>query len=267
MTQMLSGGDFWSIMDQANEGGPRPAETLENTETGAILYDRAVINHISDASFDHRGWQFARPVTGSLRSAGRGNTMIVGDGEAEFVLRHYRRGGLPGRLNRDLYLWLGNGRTRSLREWRLLATLTAMGLPVPRPAAARYRRVAGFFYTADLLTVRQPGIRALSDRLMDRAAGEDFWRAIGAGIHRFHQAGVCHADLNAYNVQVDANDRVVLLDFDRGRLLPPGAWQQRNLARLYRSLRKVRSLEPRIAFSATSWQQLMQGYSSAAMSA
>ena len=266
MTQMLSGGDFWSIMDQAHEDRSRPGETVEDTKTGAILYDREVINHISDSSFHPEGWQRARPVTGSLRSAGRGNTMIVGNGEVDFVLRHYRRGGLPGRLRRDLYLWLGNERTRSFREWRLLAMLTGMGLPVPRPAAARYRRVGGFFYTADLLTVRQAGIRALSDRLMERPGGEDFWRAIGAGIHRFHKAGVCHADLNAYNVQVDPNDAIVLLDFDRGRVLPAGGWQQRNLARLYRSLMKVRNLEPRIAFSEANWQQLMQGYSSAAMS-
>jgi hypothetical protein len=49
-------------------------------------------------------------------------------------------------------------------------------------------------------------------------------------------------------------------------VLPAGGWQQRNLARLYRSLMKVRNLEPRIAFSDANWQQLMQGYSSAAMS-
>jgi 3-deoxy-D-manno-octulosonic acid kinase len=251
-------------MDQANEDRLRADETVEKTETGAILYDRAVINHLSDASFSPEGWQRADPVTGSLRSAGRGNTTIVGDGDAEFVLRHYRRGGLPGRVNRDRYLWLGDERVRSFDEFRLLATLTGMGLPVPRPAAARYCRVAGFFYTADLLTVRLPGIRTLSDRLIERAAGRDFWRAIGAGIRRFHEAGVCHADLNAYNIQIDANDGLVLLDFDRGRLLPPGPWQQRNLARLYRSLRKVRRLEPRIAFSDAVWQQLMQGYSMSA---
>jgi 3-deoxy-D-manno-octulosonic acid kinase len=139
-----------------------------------------------------------------------------------------------------------------------------MGLPVPRPAAARYRRVAALFYTADLLTVCEPGIRSLSDRLVDSPASEDFWREAGKSIYRFHEAGACHSDLNAYNVQVDAADRIFLLDFDRGRLLPPGAWRQRNLARLYRSLNKIRKLEPRIAFSETSWRQLIQGYSSAA---
>jgi 3-deoxy-D-manno-octulosonic acid kinase len=124
-----------------------------------------------------------------------------------------------------------------------------------------------FFYTADLLTVREAGIRALSDRLIDRPASEEFWRAIGAGIRRFHGAGVYHADLNAYNVQVDSSDRIFLLDFDRGGLLPAGRWQRQNLARLYRSLRKIKLLEPRIAFSESNWQQLMHGYSSAARSA
>jgi 3-deoxy-D-manno-octulosonic acid kinase len=263
---MLSGGDFWSIMDQVSEGRSGLIGSVENTETGAILYDRAVIDHICDMSFRADSWQRAEPVTGFLRSAGRGNTMFVSNGQEEFVLRHYRRGGLPGRVHPDLYVWLGEERTRAFREWRLLKRLVEMGLRVPRPAAARYRRVATFFYTADLLTVREPGIRALSDRLVGSPATEDFWRGTGEGIYRFHKAGVCHADLNAYNVQVDAADRIFLLDFDRGRLLPPGAWQQGNLARLYRSLSKVRKLEPRVAFSETNWRQLIEGYSSAARS-
>jgi 3-deoxy-D-manno-octulosonic acid kinase len=263
---MLSGGDFWSIMDQVSESRSGLIGSVENTETGAILYDRAAINHISDSSFRPGSWQSARPVTGSLRSAGRGNTMFVSDGRTEFVLRHYRRGGLPGRVNPDLYLWLGAERTRAFSEWRLLKRLLEMGLRVPRPAAARYRRVAALFYTADLLTVREPGIRPLSGRLVDGPASEGFWRGVGESIYRFHEAGVCHADLNAYNVQVDAADRIFLLDFDRGRFLPPGVWQQRNLGRLYRSLSKIHKLEPRVAFSEASWRQLMQGYSSAARS-
>jgi len=250
-----------AIRDTADEDLLRLNGKVENTETGAILYDRTLINQISEASFFPEQWEFATPVTGSLRAAGRGNTMFVGDGHAEFVLKSYRRGGLPGRLNRDLYLWLGQERTRAFAEWRLLAKLTAMGLPVPRPAAARYCRVAALFYKADLLTVRAPDIMPLSERLLQRPASEEFWRAIGKGLRRFHEQGVFHADLNAYNVQVDAQDDLFILDFDRGRLLSGGTWQKRNLARLYRSLRKIKRLEPRIAFSDRRWQQLMHGYS------
>jgi 3-deoxy-D-manno-octulosonic acid kinase len=186
--------------------------------------------------------------------------MIVSDGVREFVLRHYVRGGLIGRVNHDHYLWLGEARNRAFAEWRLLSRLTAMGLPVPQPAAARYRR-SGACYTADLLTVRVPGIAPLSARILQHPAGTRFWRGIGRGIRAFHDAGVCHADLNAYNVQVDAEGKLFLLDFDRGRILPAGPWQQGNLARLRRSLVKVKRLEPAVHFTPEDWEHLLQGYS------
>lgn len=240
-------------------------QTVENTESGAILYDKSLINHISDADFDAESWPWSSPVTGGLRAAGRGRTMFVGEGTSGFVLRHYRRGGLMGRVNADRYLWLGRDRTRAFREWRLLAELKARGLPVPRPAAARYRR-CGPWYTADLLTVREPGIRPLSERLLT-CTNRGFWTGIGRGIRRFHDAGAWHADLNAYNLQVDAADEVFLLDFDRGRLRPDGRWRQGNLARLRRSLEKVARLDPRIRFSSEDWRHLLEGYRRGAASA
>lgn len=234
-------------------------ETVVRTESGAILYDQSLINQISDASFTPAGWQTAVPVKGRLRSAGRGNTMLVGDANRGFILRHYVRGGWIGRVNRDRYLWLGESSNRAFAEWRLLARLTSMGLPVPRPAAARYER-RGMCYTADLLTVQAPGIVPLSQRIAGSPADAEFWRGIGKGIRRFHDAGVCHADLNAYNVQVAGDDSVFLLDFDRGRIRPAGGWQQQNLSRLHRSLRKVRELDPQVRFDQKDWRQLADGY-------
>ena len=233
-------------------------EHVESTEAGAILYDKSLINHMPAACFEPASWPACRPVEGVLRSGGRGTTVIVADGEREFVLRHYRRGGLIGRVNHDRYLWCGRDRTRSFAEWRLLARLRRLGLPVPRPAAARYRRL-GLFYRADLLTVREPGIRPLAARLLEDTDAA-FWRGIGRGIRRFHDACVCHADLNAYNLQVDEADRVFLLDFDRGRMRAPGAWQRGNLARLEHSLDKVARLEPRLSFDERDWRQLLAGY-------
>lgn len=235
--------------------------TVQKTETGAILYDRSILNHISDASFTPGGWLRSAPVQGRMRSAGRGNTLCVSDGQRDFVLRHYRRGGLVARVTPDRYLWLGAERTRAFAEWRLLARLRDMGLPVPRPAAARYRR-RGICYTADLLTVQEPGITPLSTRIARAPADEDFWRAIGSGLQRFHRAGVYHADLNAHNVQVDARDRVFLLDFDRGAIRRPGGWEQQNIARLHRSLRKLKALDPSLDFSEAGWAVLVDAYKS-----
>ena len=88
------------------------SDIVEKTGNGAILYDTAIINQISARAFTANGWPVVEPVKGVLRSAGRGNTLFVSDGEHEFVLRHYIRGGLPGRVIRDAYFWLGERQTR-----------------------------------------------------------------------------------------------------------------------------------------------------------
>lgn len=236
------------------------SDTVEKTGDGAIVYDTDILNQISEAAFTSAAWSSATPVGGELRSSGRGNTMIVSDGSNEFVLRHYLRGGLPGKIIRDVYLWTGERETRAFSEWYLLAKLVKMGLPVPKPVAARYCRTAGLFYRADLLTLRVPGIRSLADRIVERPGNREFWRSIGRGIHEFHAAGVYHADLNAYNVQVDEADRLYLLDFDRGELREPGIWRQKNIARLHRSLQKIRSADPRVRFGKPEWNELLEGY-------
>ncbi len=240
-------------------------ETVERTKNGAILYDKAIINQISDERFIPEGWLHAEVLTGSLRSGGRGNTMFVGNVPRQFVLRHYQRGGLLGKLVRDTYIFSGEDLTRSFMEWRLLDKLAANNMNVPRPAAARFRR-RGTFYTADLITVRIPDVVSLSQYIAVQDRDEAFWQSVGAAIWKFHEAGVYHADMNAYNVQVDKDGDIWMLDFDKGALKSPGPWQQETLSRLHRSLRKVLDLDPRLHFRAVNWEQLLQGYFDAAKS-
>ena len=103
------------------------SDTVEKTSDGAIVYDTAILNQISEAAFSPAGWASATVIGGALKSGGRGNTLIVSDGQQEFVLRHYLRGGLPGRIIRDSYLWTGEDQTRSFAEWYLLAKLFKRG--------------------------------------------------------------------------------------------------------------------------------------------
>ena len=237
---------------------PKPSIVVQ-TDHGGIIYDPDIFAEISDDDFTLDHWPESFPVSGGLRSSGRGNTSIVSGDEGEFVLRHFRRGGLIGRFVSDSYFWLGAQATRAFSEWRLLSELVAMELPVPRPAAARYRR-SGLVYDADLLTVLMPGVISLSDRIASLPCGEDFWHKLGSELAPFHLAGIFHADLNAYNIQIDKDDKVWLVDFDRGRLRQPGRWQQQNLARLHRSLQKIKVLDPRLYFSEANWEQLLEGY-------
>jgi 3-deoxy-D-manno-octulosonic acid kinase len=222
-----------------------------------ILYDDALTSHMHDGLF--------RPVESPdmrvSRGTGRGETWFIEHENQSWVLRHYFRGGVIGRLLKDQYLWLGEDRTRPFREYSLLEHLVQMNLPVPRPVAGRYVR-HGPIYSADLITECLPAVQPLSSRLATEPLSAELWHSIGVMIGQFHICGVYHADLNAHNIQIDEQDNFYLLDFDRGRLMSgPGRWTSNNLDRLHRSLKKM-DASATIAFQANDWQALLKGYRS-----
>ncbi|WP_303902553.1 3-deoxy-D-manno-octulosonic acid kinase [Thiohalomonas denitrificans] len=221
-----------------------------------ILYDADTPDQVDGAFFEPEVWQRRNDLIGTAQ--GRGAAMFVrGDG-GEYVLRHYRRGGAPAKISHDCYFWFGLGRTRAWREWHLLVTLHRRALPAPRPVAVRVVR-GGLCYRADIVTARIPGC-SLGQLLRHEEVSPETWRAVGLCIRRFHDAGVYHADLNANNILVGESGEVFLVDFDRGRFRPSGGWQQGNLERLQRSLRKLSNLDVRFTYSECDWEHLLVGY-------
>jgi 3-deoxy-D-manno-octulosonic acid kinase len=139
----------------------------------------------------------------------------------------------------------------------LLAELRRRGLPVPAPIAARYARGL-LTYRADLITELLPASRTLADVVTGVELSEAGWRAVGKSVAAFHREGVHHADLNANNILLgDAGAEVYWLDFDRGRIEARGAWEQAVLARLKRSLQKIKTQRPDVKFGEREWQWLM----------
>ena len=58
---------------------------------------------------------------------------------------------------------------------------------------------------------------------------------------RIHRGGLDHADLNAHNLLFEDDGRGWVIDVDRSRLrIPETGWREANLARLRRSLLKLR---------------------------
>lgn len=221
-----------------------------------ILCDPDRVGATDSSLFDARSWRERGAWTGS--TSGRGAVLYLSRPTGDWVLRRYRRGGFIGRWIEDSFFYLGAERTRSYRELRLLALLHERGLPVPPPVAAHYLR-SGLRYTAELVTER---IRAdkLSAWLARAPLAEATWREVGSMLGRFHTQGVWHADLTAHNILLDDQGRPYLLDFDRGRIRAPGRWRERNLARLLRSLHKIRAQVMEADYPERQWQWLLAGY-------
>ena len=226
-------------------------------DSDAIVYDADRVHQPNPELFDPGYGQGQGRAVG--QAVGRGSALLLQTGFGPAVLRQYLRGGWPARFSRDRYLFTGLERSRPLAEFDMLATLTDMGLPVPAPLAALCRR-QGLFYRGWLLMERILDVQALADLLGERSNAPALWRAVGATIARFHQAGVVHADLNARNILVGEGDAIHLVDFDRARFAADSTAACRaNLGRLRRSLEKLWPTADRDRLGAC-WADLQGGY-------
>lgn len=204
--------------------------------------DPAVLN---PSSYGER----AQPVQVGGRQAA---WFVQGEGW-EGVLRGYRRGGLVAKISRKSYIWTGEDGTRAFREFRLLARMRVQGLPVPAPLAAGYWR-RGLTYQAAILIERIPDVRPLARDLSEAAC-----IAAGQSIAAMHAGGVWHADLNVFNILLDAEGVAWLIDFDRGRDGGvTAAEREGNLQRLKRSLIKVCGADGEAA-----WTRIVAAYRAA----
>jgi len=223
---------------------------------GAVLCNAAAGVEATVAWFEPRYWIARGAAHGAL--PGRGHATVFEHAGRRYVLRHYLRGGLVARVNADRFLWTSEMRARPVREISLTLKLHAAGLPVPLPVAARYER-DGLLYRADLITEFLPDTRTLAACLDEGDVGLPSWAAIGRCIRRFHDHGLCHADLNAHNILL-RGDEVLLVDFDRCSRRPPGMWRDANLARLRRSLDKLEDARVHRRFDEAQWHCLLAAY-------
>ncbi len=231
-----------------------------------VVYDSTLVPAAgaapNTALFELAHWQTLGAV--SHTATGRAEVHFINAGDAQWVLRHYRRGGLIARLVHDRYLWTGLARTRAWREWHLLHELHERGFPVPAPVAARVLR-EGLFYRADLITALVAGAEPLADALARGPLAAELWMLLGQTIARFHLAGIHHSDLNARNILWRASERrFFLLDFDGAQRDATQAKLTSGIARLRRSLdkfaRKAAEGSSTFHFDEPAWQALLAGY-------
>ena len=224
-----------------------------------FIYDDGLIADVSPEMFDATHWHRSGQVTG--QAAGRGTTLFIRHQDQDWVLRHYRRGGLIGKLLNDEYLYTGVENTRAFREFSLLHAMCQDGIAVPTPIAAYVKR-RGLVYRADIITRTIPNSRDVHAILCERALTTSMWQRIGLAIAHLHHNQIYHHDLNIRNIMADAHDKIWIIDFDRCCRREGDSWKQQTLNRLRRSLNKEKAREAHFHWQGADWQVLLEGYMS-----
>lgn len=199
-----------------------------------ILYDPSALDVVSPEWLEPGFWRIRDAVLAEF--GGRGQALAVTTDAGPAVLRRYLRGGMVARVSKERYFFTGYARSRSFREFRILARLRQLDLPVPVPLMAGCQRL-GLTYRAAILT------RLIENTIsLPQAADilEEFhWRRLGRTLQRFFAAGVIHPDLNAHNLLIDGDGHWHVIDFDRARIENRPVDPEPMLKRLERSLDKL----------------------------
>ncbi len=229
---------------------------LLKTKNQQIYYNPTFVSEDIESIFYPQYWQNKDLILGC--ATGRGTTWFIKMPAIEAALRHYRRGGLLGKIINDHYLFLGWSKTRSLLEFKLLEQLNQAGVNVPRPIAARVKKKA-FSYQADLLCEKIADAQDLVAILKNTPLPDTIYHKIGQEIQKMHQAQINHTDLNIHNILIDKTDKIWIIDFDKCSKCKGDSWKEKNLQRLKRSFYKELK-KHNIHWHESNWQALLAGY-------
>ncbi|EAQ31281.1 3-deoxy-D-manno-octulosonic acid kinase [Idiomarina baltica] len=229
------------------------------TKRDVIKFDKDVLPEFEDNFFSAKYWQQKKAIAGN--ATGRATVWFIQQGDHGMVLRHYYRGGLVGKVNKDKFMREPVERSRAIAEFDLLVKLRNQNLPVPRPIAARMRKVGVMSYTADILVEVIPGAVDVYRLLRERQLNVEQWQSLGAAIRQLHDKNVFHSDLNCHNIMLDDNDKPWIVDFDKCGFREPGEWKKENLDRLLRSLKKEKAKYDTFYWKESrDWPELLTGY-------
>ena len=219
-----------------------------------ILFNATINRKPNRDWFTPHYWQQEKALQGEMQ--GRSSVFIIAQPHEHWILRHYQRGGLIGKINAERYLWFGLKSTRIHREFATLEHLEQLGL-APKPIAACIER-SGIFYKGALITQRIESRQNLATCLLKGSLHLEIWYRLGQRIRQLHQQGVIHPDLNARNILIVNENECTFVDFDPS----PGKFKQQNIPRLLRSLTKFKKRYPAFAFNSSHWSALLDGYRS-----
>ncbi|KHT46355.1 3-deoxy-D-manno-octulosonic acid kinase [Alteromonas marina] len=222
-----------------------------------FIFDNTLVSQPNTEMFSPEFWQLQNKITGQAK--GRGTTIFIEHEGQHWVLRHFKRGGLVGKILSDQYFFNGVERSRPFEEFSLLEYMRGEGLLVPVPVAARIHR-RGLIYRGDLITLSIPNSRDLHHVLCQQPLSQREWHEVGRALARMHNCQVYHHDANIRNIMIDSDKQIWLIDFDRCSKRQGDSWKQGNLDRLLRSLHKEQAKNPIFHWKEDDWTACLNGY-------
>lgn len=165
------------------------------------------------------------------------------DGAPQLFVRRSMRGGMMQFMG-DIYVGFV---PRMVYELNVIAEAYRRGVPVPEPMGAIVDNVAPAIYRGAVITKAIPGMTMWEFAKVetDPRSLSHVLRMARYSVDTMHEHGFVHDDLNLHNLYVSmAGDgfSVVILDFDKAKLLSkavPASQRKRNFKRLEESIRKL----------------------------
>ncbi|MEW6026671.1 MAG: lipopolysaccharide kinase InaA family protein [Planctomycetota bacterium] len=216
-----------------------------------------------DSIFDDR-------YTASRTSEGRDRYALVriksaSGAEGEAIVRTYKRGGLSGLVLPDIF----TDARRPLEELVITEQGRAKGVALPEVLGLQIKWLMPLFYRAKIIIKIIPQAVTLDDfiRALSKEGNSQklyqqktaLINSIASALKTFHNAGICHRDLNVRNILIqskpglpaeasaqagDAALKTYIIDLDKSICRPDSAGlsldeRVNNLIRLNRSLDKL----------------------------
>ena len=190
-------------------------------------------------------------------SDGRGKTLIFKHHGRDLVLRHYKRGGIFGKIIEDHFFKFECYAHRARDEFNLLMQMRQLGLKVPKPIIAREVDY-GLYLKQDIVIEALNGFKDLSKVIAQRPLTDFEYKLIGQTLKSFFDNNVLHTDLNIRNILLFENE-VYLIDFDKCFIKSIDfTCKQKMIDRLQRSFKKEKLKNDKVYFSEYGFEILKQ---------
>lgn len=196
---------------------------------------------LADRHFEHLIKLFQTPSKISNSILGGRRSVLIDEMNkiGPVAVKCYHRGGIVRHFIKKRYLkW---GKTRGQKEYELLQKVKRLGINAPEPIAFAY--FGRIFYQAWLVTREIKQHQTLAELSLSNETRTLFvMKNVIEQASILIENSVLHVDLHPGNVIVDNQDKVYILDFDKGGIFPgnKNILKSRYIRRWNRAIKKHR---------------------------